>query len=664
MTSIRIFVATAGNEFMLDIARLLEDGFRSAGVDCQVEVDVVPSMTSGAVLQLVVAPHEFCTLFLVKKVDRARLGAALGQTFVLNVEQPGSAWFDTAWEYSRLARGVFDISREGVAEFRRRGIPALHAPLGYSPLMEAPAIPDHADRPVDVLFIGHSSARRQAFFARHADFFASRHCRIVLADVSRPRHADTPGYYAGANRLSLLASSKILVNIHSTDRPYFEAHRAILGISNRSLLVTETSRFTAPLVAGHHFVMDDLDELPAVMERLLADSTTLSGMARAGYDFVTREMTMGATCRSLLAATNDDAAQLHATTGVSENRDDRAAVLRRIADGRADRARGNMGWTASSNAAYERSGPPKLSTIVTLYNYGTFIEECLTSVVRSEDVAGGHELVVVDDASTDGSAERVERFMQQVDFPVHLIRKQLNTGLAETRNIGVRCARGQYVFILDADNWVYPSGPRVLAAALSTGQAVAAYGLLRRFDHETGESLGLLSTYEWNPRELVRNPYIDAMAMFDRQTILDVGGYATELIDHGWFGWEDYDLWLTLAQGGCSCLLVPRIVGAYREHRSSMLHRTNQTTDGIVRHFKRKFRPLMDRYPGLDRYFGYPASGTAEAPQVLATDESEIGELKATVRRLETQLTAMYASGSWRVTAPLRLALRLITRRP
>ena len=183
--------------------------------------------------------------------------------------------------------------------------------------------------------------------------------------------------------------------------------------------------------------------------------------------------------------------------------------------------------------------------------------------------------------------------MEQVDFPVRLVRKQLNTGLAEARNAGVASARGQYVFILDADNWVFPSGPRVLAEALSTGQYVAAYGLLQRFDHDTGEPLGLLSTYEWNPRELVRNPYIDAMAMFDRQSMLDVGGYATELIEHGWFGWEDYDLWLTLAQNDRPCSLVPRIVGAYREHRSSMLHRTNQTTDGIC-------APLQAEVPAAD----------------------------------------------------------------
>src|SRR4029077_18502997 len=131
------------------------------------------------------------------------------------------------------------------------------------------------------------------------------------------------------------------------------------------------------------------------------------------------------------AAADDDKTELKAAPGVADSRRDRAAVLRRIATSRMAQRRGKVGWTASSNAAYERSGPPKLSTVVTLYNYGTFIEECLTSVVRSEDVAGGHALAVGDDASTDGSAERVERFMQHVDFPVRLIRKQLNTGLAE-----------------------------------------------------------------------------------------------------------------------------------------------------------------------------------------------------------------------------------------
>ncbi len=43
---------------------------------------------------------------------------------------------------------------------------------------------------------------------------------------------------------------------------------------------------------------------------------------------------------------------------------------------------------------------------------------------------------------------------------------------------------------------------------------------------------------------LVQHPYIDAMAMFRRDALLELGGYDTTLSQIGWFGWEDYDMWL------------------------------------------------------------------------------------------------------------------------
>ena len=46
---------------------------------------------------------------------------------------------------------------------------------------------------------------------------------------------------------------------------------------------------------------------------------------------------------------------------------------------------------------------------------------------------------------------------------------------------------------------------------------------------------------------LVEFPYIDAMAMFDREQLIKIGGYDNELYKLGWFGWEDYDLWLRIA---------------------------------------------------------------------------------------------------------------------
>ena len=188
-----------------------------------------------------------------------------------------------------------------------------------------------------------------------------------------------------------------------------------------------------------------------------------------------------------------------------------------------------------------------------------------------------------------------------------LVKKSSNTGLADARNLGLERARGQYVFVLDADNWIYPACLRSLHAAIVSGREAAVYGIIRRFDEETGESLGLLSAYDWNVQELVRGPYIDAMALFDRQAVAAVGGYSTELLDTGWFGWEDYDLWLKLARAGQRCKLVPSILSAYRVHPGSMIHRTNNSTPAFARYFQEKFRDLTERFPEMDRYFGFPA---------------------------------------------------------
>ena len=53
------------------------------------------------------------------------------------------------------------------------------------------------------------------------------------------------------------------------------------------------------------------------------------------------------------------------------------------------------------------------------------------------------------------------------------------------------------------------------------------------------------------------------MAMLDREVVQSVGGYSTDLLEWG-VGWEDYDLWLSLARAGHSCLHVPRVVAAYQ----------------------------------------------------------------------------------------------------
>ena len=64
--TVRLFVASAGNDFMIDIARIFAEGFERVGVSCQLAIDEIPSKHANDCLQLVVAPHEFFPLFLAR----------------------------------------------------------------------------------------------------------------------------------------------------------------------------------------------------------------------------------------------------------------------------------------------------------------------------------------------------------------------------------------------------------------------------------------------------------------------------------------------------------------------------------------------------------------------------------------------------------------------
>lgn len=93
--------------------------------------------------------------------------------------------------------------------------------------------------------------------------------------------------------------------------------------------------------------------------------------------------------------------------------------------------------------------PPLVSIVTPVYNGKKYIEEMLLSV--SEQTYQYWEHIIVDDASTDGTKEIIEKYAES-DSRIHLISLHENTGVANARNIGVEKANGDYVAFLDADD--------------------------------------------------------------------------------------------------------------------------------------------------------------------------------------------------------------------
>lgn len=89
---------------------------------------------------------------------------------------------------------------------------------------------------------------------------------------------------------------------------------------------------------------------------------------------------------------------------------------------------------------------PLVSIIIPLYNNSDYIEECLDSVINQK--YKNIEIIVIDDGSSDNSAEIVERYKS-----VKLI-KQANQGVTVARKTGVECATGEWIMFVDADDSV------------------------------------------------------------------------------------------------------------------------------------------------------------------------------------------------------------------
>ncbi len=91
-----------------------------------------------------------------------------------------------------------------------------------------------------------------------------------------------------------------------------------------------------------------------------------------------------------------------------------------------------------------------VSVVITAYNYDRYIERAIRSVLDQSLNKGLYEIIVVNDCSTDSTAQILENYQEDV----RIFNLEQNVGLAAARNIGIKKARGQYIVFLDADDYI------------------------------------------------------------------------------------------------------------------------------------------------------------------------------------------------------------------
>lgn len=177
---------------------------------------------------------------------------------------------------------------------------------------------------------------------------------------------------------------------------------------------------------------------------------------------------------------------------------------------------------------------PLVSVIIPAYNCARFLDEAVQSALGQTVTA---EIIIVDDCSQDETAAVIEKYATAEN--IRCFKNPKNLGVAETRNIGVRQAVGEYVAFLDADDiWLPDKLEKQLAAIKNTDFVLCCTA--RELMDKQGKNLGKIIPVkeEITYKDLLKNNSINCSSVIIRRDIALAFPFERDDLH------EDYIMWL------------------------------------------------------------------------------------------------------------------------
>lgn len=191
---------------------------------------------------------------------------------------------------------------------------------------------------------------------------------------------------------------------------------------------------------------------------------------------------------------------------------------------------------------------PKVSIIIPTYNRVKMLEKSIESVFAQS--YKDWELIIIDDASTDETEERMKQLSSREKSVRYLrIPKIVGKGISEYLNIGLRNSKGEYIARIDDDDfWCHKDKLKMQVEFLDENPEYVVVGggvilvdengteLFRYLKKETDEEIRRFALFS--------NPFTHATVMFRKETAMKLGGY--RIMKHV----EDMELWLRMGKVG------------------------------------------------------------------------------------------------------------------
>jgi len=209
---------------------------------------------------------------------------------------------------------------------------------------------------------------------------------------------------------------------------------------------------------------------------------------------------------------------------------------------------------------------PLISIIMPCYNAEAYIEQTVINVF--EQTYGNVELIVVDDGSTDNCPALLIKSAQ--NYPGLTVLHQSNKGPYPARNLALQHAKGEYIALLDTDDyWSIDCLEKLYSALVSANADVSYCGWQNIVENGQDGPRYVPPAYEQgNIHEafLTGCPWPIHAALTRKSIVDQVGGFSERR-----FSAMDYDFWIRISAVTQNIVLVPEVLAFYRWHQHGQI---------------------------------------------------------------------------------------------
>ena len=197
---------------------------------------------------------------------------------------------------------------------------------------------------------------------------------------------------------------------------------------------------------------------------------------------------------------------------------------------------------------------------ITNHNYAPYLEQSIKSALSQ--TCKDMEVLIIDDGSTDGSREIIEKYRHKDAVRVFY---NENKGLIQTANFALAQAKGEFIMRLDADDWLEAHAVKMMSTYLNYNKDIAAVFPAYHLCDAAGKTTKTIRRSErvifLDPND--KEPH-GACTLIRTNTLREIGGY-TESIDCQ----DGYDFWLKV-RNTYKVAALPEVLFHYRQHGKNL----------------------------------------------------------------------------------------------